>query len=107
MSHFARATTAIAALLLALVAPAAAAAPGLQPEALPRGADLARPYVEGVTIVDGARRVDVPLRRPVLVATARRGYIVRDRRFADAVFLDHAGTKRQAAGCRRGHHRQH
>lgn len=98
MSHLARATTVTAALLLALVAPAAASAPGLEPGALPRGADLARPYIEGVTIVDGARVVVVPRERPELVATARGGYVVRDRRFADAVFLDHDGTKRRLPG---------
>lgn len=98
MSHSARATTATVALLLALVAPAAASAPGLEPVALPRGADLARPYVEGATIVDGARRVDVRLRRPELVATARGGYIVADRRFADAMFLDRDGVERRLPG---------
>ena len=98
MSHFARATTVTVALLLALVAPAVASAPAIEPASLPRGADLDRPYVEGTTIVDSARRVDVPLKRPVLIAAARGGYIVRDRRFADAVFLDHDGAKRRLPG---------
>lgn len=98
MSHHARATTVTVALLLALVAPATASAPGLEPGSLPRGADLARPYIDGATIVDGARRIDVPLKRPELVAPARGGYIVRDRRFADVVFLDHDGAKRRLPG---------
>lgn len=98
MSHLARPTTVAVALLLALMAPAGASAPGIEPGSLPRGADLDRPYVEGTTIVDGARRIDVPLRHPELVATARGGYIVADRRFAAAVFLDHDGAKRRLPG---------
>lgn len=91
-----RAALLAAVLLTALTGPAAAA--DLQPGSLPRGADLARPYVEGTTIVDDARVVVVPLKRPVLVATARGGYVVRDRRFADAVFVGHDGTKRRLPG---------
>jgi len=46
------------ALLLALTAPAGASAPrGIEPGSLPRGADLDRPYVEGMTIVDSAHRM--------------------------------------------------
>jgi len=89
-------TAALLIAMAALTGPAAAA--DLQPGSLPRGADLARPYLEGTTIVDGVRRIDVPLKRPVLVATTRGGYIVRDRRLADAVFLDHDGAKRRLQG---------
>lgn len=86
-----------AGLLTALSVPASAA--DLQPGSLPRGTDLARPYLEDTTIIDGARVVDVPVRRPVLVAPARGGYVVGDRRFADGlVLIDHVGTTRRLPG---------
>lgn len=94
--RIATAATALIALLALIAAPAAAA--DLRPGSLPRGADLALPYVEGTTIVDGARVVVVPVRKPVLVAEVRGGYLVRDRRFADVVLVDHDGAKSRLPG---------
>jgi hypothetical protein len=88
--------TALTASLAVLAAPAAAA--DLQPGSLPRGADLALPYVEGTTIVDGARVVVVPLTKPVLVAKVRGGYVVGDRRRAEVAFYDRDGVKRRLPG---------
>ena len=51
-----------AAAAVALVVPAAATAPtaDLQPQALPRGADIAVPHIEDGVLVDGVRRTELP-----------------------------------------------
>ncbi|WP_210438207.1 hypothetical protein [Nocardioides xinjiangensis] len=54
--------TAVLATAAALAAPAEAAAPtvDLQPQQLPRGADVAVPHVDDGVFVDGDRRIDLP-----------------------------------------------
>lgn len=99
MSRLGRTATATA-LLLLLAAPAGAGSGSLDPGSLPRGADLARPYVEGTTIVDGARVVDVPGARGLeILDVARTGWFVSKRTtFVDLAFVAHDGTQRRLPG---------
>lgn len=96
--RIASAATALLASLAVLAAPALAA--DLRPGSLPRGADLARPYVEGTTIVDGARVVDVPdARRLDILGEARTGWLVSKRRIVlDLAFVERDGTERRLPG---------
>lgn len=93
-----RAALLAAGLLTALSGPAVAA--DLQPGSLARGADLARPHVEGTTIVDGPRVVDVPdAPRLEILGVARTGWLVSKRRtFLDLAFIAHDGTERRLPG---------
>jgi hypothetical protein len=56
------AITAATAIATALLAPAQATAPAveLQPQQLPRGADIAVPHIEDGDFVDGTRRIELP-----------------------------------------------
>ncbi|WP_210648617.1 hypothetical protein [Nocardioides sp. SYSU D00065] len=95
----ATATALLLAPLLPHPAPAGAALADLQPEAVARGADLARPYLEGETVVDGERRVDVAARHVELVAPARGGYVVTTGLAqARALFVAHDGSHRRLPG---------
>lgn len=61
----------------ALMVPAQAAAPvDLQPEDLPRGADVAVPHVEGGDFVDGDRTVDVGGDRAYLLGRSGKAWMV-------------------------------
>ena len=74
--------TLTAALCLGLTltaAPSPAAPTDLRPEQLPRGADARVPHLEGNTLVDGSRRIEVEGVAPELLAVAARGYVVRTR----------------------------
>lgn len=100
MSRLGRTTTAATALLLLLAGPAGAGSDSLDPGALPRGTDLVRPYVEGTTIVDRARVVDVPDARGLaILAVARTGWFVSKRAtVVDLAFVAHDGTQRRLPG---------
>lgn len=100
MSRLGRTATATTALLLLLAAPAGAGSGSLDPGSLPRGVDLARAYVEGTTIVDGARVVDVPGARGLAILdVARTGWFVSKRTaFVDLAFVAHDGTQRRLPG---------
>lgn len=100
MSRLGRTATTTTALLLLLAAPAGAGAGSLDPAALPRGADLSRPYVEGTTIVDGARVVDVPGARGLeILDVARTGWWVSRRRdVVSLAFVAHDGTQSRLPG---------
>lgn len=103
MSRLGRITTTTVALLL-LAAPAGAGSGSLDPGTLPRGADLSRPYVEGSSIVDGARVVDV-LDAPGLeiLDVARTGWWVSKRRtFLALAFVGRDGTQRRLPGADEG-----
>jgi hypothetical protein len=94
-----RSVALMAAGLLAVgVAFPGAAAADIRPGSLPRGADLTRPYVEGQTIVDGARVVDVPVKRPELIAKVPGGYLVRGSTNIAVQLVDRLGAKRQLPG---------
>lgn len=59
------------------VSPAASGAPAvLDPETLPRGADIAIPHLQEGAIVDGALRVRVPIRAQKVLGRSRADYIV-------------------------------
>lgn len=100
MSRLGRTTTTTTALLLLLAWPAGAGSGSLDPGSLPRGADLFRPYVEGTTIVDGARVVDVPdAHRLEILDVARTGWFVsKSSTFIRLAFVAHDGTQRRLPG---------
>lgn len=98
MSHLVRAAVVVAALLATSTAPATAGTTRLEPGRLARGADLARPYVEGQAIVDGDLRVDVALRRPVVLGRGPSGYVVADRRTGWAFLVGRDGSARRLPG---------
>lgn len=68
----------VAAGALLIGAPALAAVPttDLQPEALPRGADVAIPHVEGGVLVDGDRRVDLGAPTARLIGRSSAAFVV-------------------------------
>lgn len=92
--------TAVVVTALMLLAPAAATAAttDLDPASLPRGTDLARPYLDGATLVDGDQRITLDVRRPVLVAPARGGYVVADRGRGTASLVGRDGSSRRLPG---------
>lgn len=99
--HQLRVASVVTALLASLaVLGGPAAAEEVRPGSLPRGADLARPYVEGTTIVDGSRVVDVPdARRLEILGEARTGWLVSKRRIVlDLAFVGRDGTERRLPG---------
>lgn len=100
MSRSGRTATTITTLLLLLAAPAGAGSGSLDPAALPRGADLTRPYVEGATIVDGTRTVDVPDSQDLeILGVAPTGWLVsKSRTFFDLAFVAVDGTQRRLPG---------
>lgn len=98
MHALGRTAVAVTALLALAPATAVAAATDLDPASLPRGTDLGRPYLEGTTLVDGALRIALDVRRPVLVAPARSGYVVADRSRGTASLVGRDGSSRRLPG---------
>jgi WD40 repeat protein len=78
MQHLRWVAVAMAVMLLAVPAAAVAApAEPLEPEQLPRGAAVRVPHVEGRTVVDGDRRIDINGKYVTLLASGPAGYVVR------------------------------
>ena len=98
MHALGRTAVAVTALLALAPATAVAAATDLDPASLPRGTDLGRPYLEGTTLVDGDLRIALDVRRPVLVALARSGYVVADRSRGTASLVGRDGSSRRLPG---------
>ena len=97
----------------ALAVPAQAAAPTaeLQPDRLPRGADIAVPHIEDGDFVDGARRVELPGTVARVIGPVADGWLVatnnvdrkRNRRVvrveADGAVVDGSATSTPRPWC--------
>lgn len=93
-----RTVVTVTALLLFAPTAVAATSTDLDPATLPRGTDLSRPYLEGATLVDGDVRIALDVRRPVLVAPARGGYVVADRSRGTAWLVGRDGSSLRLPG---------